>query len=112
VGAPAARRRGHVIARLWRGWTRGEDADAYGRYLELTGMTTARSTPGNRGAYVLARRDGDRAEFLTVLLWESLDAVQAFAGDEITRARFFPEDDRYLVDRELEVEHYEVVAGP
>jgi heme-degrading monooxygenase HmoA len=101
-----------VIARLWRGWTRAADADEYGRYLEASGMTVARSTPGNRGAYVLCRREGDRAEFLTLLLWDSLDAVQAFAGEEIARARFFSEDERFLVERELEVGHYEVVTGP
>jgi heme-degrading monooxygenase HmoA len=112
VGAPLARREDGVIARLWRGWTRAEDADEYGRYLERTGMTVARSTPGNRGAYVLCRPEGERAEFLTVLLWESQDFVRAFAGEQLTRARFFPEDDRFLVERELEVRHYEVVTGP
>jgi heme-degrading monooxygenase HmoA len=112
VGATLARREVIVIARLWRGWTGAEDADEYGRYLEESGMTAARSTSGNRGAYVLRRDDGERAEFLTVLLWESLDAVRAFAGEEITRARFFPEDDRFLVERETEVDHYDVVTGP
>jgi heme-degrading monooxygenase HmoA len=101
-----------VIARVWRGWTRADDGDEYGRYLEHTGMSTARSTPGNRGACVLRRRDGERVEFLTVLLWESLDGVRAFAGNDVTRARFFPEDERFLVERELEVGHYEVVSGP
>lgn len=75
-------------------------------------MPTARSTPGNRGAYVLSRCVGDRTEFMTVLLWDSHDAVKAFAGQEVTQARFFPEDDRFLAERELEVRHFEVVTGP
>jgi heme-degrading monooxygenase HmoA len=101
-----------VIARVWRGWTHAAEGDEYGRYLEETGMPTARSTPGNRGAYVLSRRVGDRTEFMTILLWDSLDAVKAFAGEDETQARFFPEDDRFLVERELEVRHFDVVTGP
>jgi heme-degrading monooxygenase HmoA len=97
-----------VIARIWRGWTATGDADAYAEYLLETGMKTARETPGNRGAYFLRRIDRGRAEFVTVILWDSLEAIRAFAGDEIERARFFPEDDRYLVEREQTVTHYEV----
>jgi heme-degrading monooxygenase HmoA len=97
-----------LIARVWRGWTAARDADAYAEYLLASGMKTARETPGNRGAYFLRRIDGGRAEFVTVILWDSLEAVRAFAGDEIERARFFPEDDRYLVEREQTVTHYEV----
>jgi heme-degrading monooxygenase HmoA len=97
-----------VIARVWRGWTAAEDAEAYADYIERTGMSSAREVPGNRGTYVLRRLDGERAEFVTVLLWESLDDVRAFAGDDLERAVFYPEDDRFLVERELRVAHYDV----
>jgi heme-degrading monooxygenase HmoA len=100
-----------VIARVWRGWTAAEDAEAYADYVERSGMSAAREVTGNRGAYVLRRLDGERAEFVTVLLWESLDDVRAFAGDELERAVFFPEDDRYLVERDLVVTHYEVTSA-
>lgn len=100
-----------MIARVWRGWTARRDADAYVDYLEETGMSAARAKPGNRGAYILRRDTGDRAEFVTVLLWETLDSVRAFAGDDVERAVFFPEDDRYLVERELSVAHYEVLGA-
>jgi heme-degrading monooxygenase HmoA len=66
-------------------------------------------TPGNRGFSVLHRPDGDREEFLTISLWESLDVIRAFAGDDIDRAVFYPEDERYLVERELTVSHFEYV---
>jgi heme-degrading monooxygenase HmoA len=99
-----------VIARVWRGATRAEDADAYAAYLEESGMRAARTLDGNRGTLVLRRVVDDRAEFTTVLLFESMEAVRAFAGDEPERAVFFPEDDRYLIERDLAVSHHEVDA--
>ncbi len=101
-----------MIARAWRGWTAVADADAYAGYIERVALPAFRETPGNRGAYVLRRLDRERAEFVTLSLWDDEDAVRAFAGDDLGRARFFPEDDRFLVERELHVTHYEVAAGP
>ena len=99
-----------MIARTWRGWTRPEDADAYVAYIEETGGKAARATPGNMGYYILRRDDGDRTEFVTMSLWESQDAIRAFAGDQLDVA-FFGDDDRFLVDRERFVTHYEI-TGP
>ena len=96
-----------MIARSWRGATRAEDGDSYATYLEESGMEAARGIPGSRGTLVLRRDVRDRAEFETILLFDSLDDVRAFAGEEIEAAVFFPEDDRYLVERDLEVSHYE-----
>lgn len=97
-----------MIARVWRGATLAENGDAYAQYLEDTGMRTARELPGSRGTLVLRRVRAGYAEFETILLFESMDDVRGFAGDEHDAAVFFPEDDRYLVERELEVRHYEV----
>jgi hypothetical protein len=58
------------------------------------------------------RVDGERAEILTLSLWESLDAVRGFAGEDITRAVFYPEDDAFLVERDLEAHHWVVVEPP
>ncbi len=101
-----------MIARIWRGWVRTEDRDANVDYIEGTGMAEYRRTPGNRGAHMLTRDLGDgRTEVMTVSFWESRDAISEFAGDDIERAVFYPEDDRYRVDRETTVTHFEVVAG-
>ena len=102
-----------MIARLWRGWTAAEDADSYVEYLNRTGMTEYRRTAGNRGAWILHRPQGDRVEFVTLSFWNSLDAVRGFAGDDVEQAVFYPEDDRFLVDRERHVHHYELLGpGP
>jgi len=97
-----------VIARVWRGATSAEDAEAYAAYVEESGTGPARKLAGARGTLVLRRTRGDRTEFETIILFESLDDVRAFAGDDLEAAVFFPEDDRYLVDRELTVSHHEV----
>jgi heme-degrading monooxygenase HmoA len=98
-----------LIARIWRGWTRREEAEAYVRYLEEVAAPDSLGTPGNRGFSVLHRPDGEREEFVTISLWDSLEAIHAFAGDDVEQAVFYPEDDRYLVKRELTVSHFEYV---
>jgi heme-degrading monooxygenase HmoA len=99
-----------MIARTWRGWTADEDADRYVSYLRETGVKEYRETPGNRGVLVLRRIEGGRAEFLLVSLWDSMDAVHAFSGPDERIAVFYPEDDRFLVERERYADHYEVAA--
>ena len=74
--------RTRMIARTWRGWTRRENSDAYLAYVERTGGTASRGTPGNKGFYVLRRDYGDRTEFVTISLWESLEAIRGFAGKD------------------------------
>jgi heme-degrading monooxygenase HmoA len=100
-----------VIARTWRGAVRAEDADAYLDYLEATGLKEYRETPGNRGVLALRRIEAGRCEYLIVSLWESLEAVRRFAGEDPEQAVFYPEDDRFLIDRDPTSVHYEVVAS-
>ena len=98
-----------MIARIWRGVVAAEHADAYADYMHETGVRGYTGSPGNRGVYMLRRSRDEKCEFLMVSLWDSLDDVRAFAGDDVERAIFYPEDDRFLVDRDLRVRHYEVV---
>jgi hypothetical protein len=79
-------------------------------YLVVTGVRESRAVPGNLGAGVLRRIDGDRAEFLFISLWDSMDAVRSFAGDEPERAVFYPEDVGFLVERDETVRHYEIAV--
>lgn len=100
-----------MIARIWRGAVRAEDADAYTRYMERTGLPGYRETPGNRGVYMLRREVGELCEFVMVTLWDSLEAIKAFAGDDLGDAVFYPEDDRFLVERDLKARHFDVAAA-
>ncbi|MET0975158.1 MAG: hypothetical protein ABWX82_05790 [Leifsonia sp.] len=98
-----------TVLRSWTGWIRRADREAYREYLEQTGLREYRDTPGNLGA-VLLYRDGedDRTEVRTLSLWRSREDIVAFAGRNIEVAVFYPDDDRYLVDRETTVEHFDV----
>ena len=89
---------------------RREDAAAYADYIANTGMAEYRSIPGNQGAWMLRRDNGDRSEIITFSLWNSRESIRAFAGDDIEKAVFYPEDDRFLIERDLTVSHYEVVG--
>jgi heme-degrading monooxygenase HmoA len=99
-----------MIARSWRGAVHTADAERYAEYIRGTGLAAYAATPGNRGAWML-RRDlhGGLTEFVTFSLWDSMDAVRAFAGDDPDAAVFYPEDDDFLVERDLRVRHHEIV---
>ncbi len=98
-----------MIARSWRGATRAQDAEKYLEYLHRTGLAEYRKTEGNRGVLALRRIVEDRAEFLLISLWNSRESIRQFAGDDMETAVFYPEDDRFLVERDEHVSHYEVV---
>ncbi|WP_106315217.1 antibiotic biosynthesis monooxygenase family protein [Actinoplanes italicus] len=100
-----------MIARMWRGWVATDRVAEYVAYIERTGLAGYRATPGNLGAQMWTRDLGDgRAEVTTLSWWESLEVIRGFAGDDIGRAVFYPEDDDFLLDRETTVTHHEVVA--
>jgi heme-degrading monooxygenase HmoA len=74
-----------MICRLWRGWTKDSDADKYDRYLrdELFPRVERELTQrGYRGYHVLRLKRAQQVEFVTMVWFESLDAVKAFAGDD------------------------------
>ena len=100
-----------MIARSWHGRVARARADAYARYLERTGLADYRASPGNTGVVVLRRDDGAVTHFTLVSFWESMDAIRRFAGDDAERARYYPEDDDYLLEREPRVTHYEVMSA-
>jgi heme-degrading monooxygenase HmoA len=99
-----------MIARIWRGVVRREDGDAYAKYMEETGVAGYVAVPGNRSVTMIRRDVGDRCEFIMFTLWDSLEAVKAFAGDDCETAVFYPEDDRFLVERDETSSHWEVAA--
>jgi hypothetical protein len=96
------------ILREWRAEIRRSKKDAYVDYVYSTGIAGYRQTRGNLGAAVAVRDlDDTRSEIVTLSWWESLDAIRAFAGDPVDQARYYPEDNEYLLTRPERVLHYE-----
>ena len=98
-----------MIARIWSGRVRAGDAKAYGDYLRQTGLADYKATQGNRGVLLIARREEEEVEFTFLTLWDSIEAIKRFAGEKYERARYYPEDRRFLLRRSRKVRHYEVL---
>lgn len=98
-----------MIARMWHGRVPAFKRESYIKYLNKTGIPDYKSTEGNLGVDMLTRTEGDEVHFLLISYWESLEVIKAFAGDQIDKARYYPEDKNYLQEFEPEVIHYEVV---
>jgi heme-degrading monooxygenase HmoA len=100
-----------MIARIWHGVTPIEKSDAYLEFLIERAIPDYQSVPGNRGVHVLREQRGDQAHFLTLTFWESVDAIRQFAGEDISRAKYYPEDKDFLLEFEPTVTHYEVFGS-
>jgi heme-degrading monooxygenase HmoA len=100
-----------MIARIWQGRTRTAQADAYEKYLQATGVATILKTQGNHGVEVLRRPDGAQTEFLVISYWESVAAIQKFAGADYRKAHVLARDAEFLIDAEPTVVHFEVVRA-
>jgi heme-degrading monooxygenase HmoA len=98
-----------AIARIWRGRTLAAKADEYQSYLDKTGISMVRATPGNLGVTVLRRDDAGKSEFLVLSIWESVDAIKKFAGEDYQKAVILPRDREYLLEVEPDVLHYEIL---
>ncbi len=101
-----------MIARTWSGRVPAHRAEAYFAYLQETGIPDLEATPGNLGVYVLRRAEGDSACFTMISLWRSEEAIRAFAGADLERARYYPEDADFLLELEPRVRHHEILWQP
>ncbi|NBE94939.1 antibiotic biosynthesis monooxygenase [Nonomuraea sp. KC401] len=97
-----------MIARSWHGRTPAGKSGAYLELMREVALPDYRSTPGNRGAYVLHRLDGEVAHFEMLTFWESEEAIKAFAGDDVTVAKYYDFDDDFLLEKEPRAVHHDV----
>jgi heme-degrading monooxygenase HmoA len=101
-----------MILRRWMGRIRTADEAEYRAYIADTGGNDYLSTPGNLGWQMLFRDLGDgTSEVTTLSWWTDLADIKAFAGEDYERARYYPEDDRFLLDRPPDVDHFRVADG-
>lgn len=97
-----------MIARIWRGYTRPEDANAYESMLKPELLPGISKVKGYRGSYLLRREAGEEIEFVTIILWDSLDAIRTVAGTDYETA-VIPEERRQFLSRhDVKATHYEI----
>ncbi|MGH9790832.1 MAG: antibiotic biosynthesis monooxygenase [Candidatus Acidiferrales bacterium] len=101
-----------MIARKWHGVTPASKSEAYHQYMLKVGVSDLRATPGNRGVYMWRRIEGDRAHFEIISLWDSYDDIRRFAGRDVEKAVYYPEDKDFLLELGPHVTHYEVLVHP
>ena len=97
-----------MITRIWHGITPATKADEYLRLMRTIAIPDYRSVRGNKGAYALRRIEGDTAHFLMLTFWESEEAIRAFAGNDITQAKYYDFDKDFLLELEPSSSHYEM----
>jgi hypothetical protein len=100
-----------MIARRWHGRVPAAKAEDYLRLMRDVGLADYRSTEGNREAWCLHRREGDIVHVEMVTLWDDLDSIRRFAGEDLAKAKYYAFDADYLLELEPEVTHFEVIES-
>lgn len=100
-----------MIVRVWHGRTSLQKAAEYAAFLVRRAIPDYRAVEGNLGAFVLQRPEEHVAHFLTVSLWSSVEAIKRFAGEDYELAKYYDEDENYLLEFETKVRHYDVAGG-
>jgi heme-degrading monooxygenase HmoA len=101
-----------MIGRVWRGWADETGATAYEAHFREEVQGALAAVPGCHGGYLLRHDSDDGVEFVTLTLFDSLDAVRAFAGEGYEQAVVAPAAQAALRDYERTVRHYTIVAEP
>jgi heme-degrading monooxygenase HmoA len=95
---------------MWHGRVATSKAQAYREFLRRRAIPDYRAVPGNISVHILERREGKVTHFITMTFWENLSVIRGFAGDDVERAKYYPEDTDFLLELEPTVVHYEVVG--
>jgi hypothetical protein len=100
-----------MVARVWKGWTRPANADRYLAHLTEKIFPEMRTLSGQAGAWVLRRPAEDSVEFIVMSVWQSRQAIQAFAGENIEIAVVPPEAQALLSNWDAHAFHYDIVVA-
>jgi heme-degrading monooxygenase HmoA len=99
-----------MIARIWHGYAKPEHADAYEAMLKPELLPGISKVKGFRGSYLMRREAGAEVEFITIILWDSIDAIRAVAGADYEKAVIPEERRKYLARYDAKAAHYEVTS--
>ena len=101
-----------MILREWRGRVPRAKGSAYLEFLRARAMPDYAAVPGHRGTWILMDEGPEVSEFVLLTLWDSREAIRGFAGDDISRARYYPEDPGFLLEMPERLRHYDVRERP
>jgi heme-degrading monooxygenase HmoA len=99
-----------VITRMWRGWTRSDQADRYELHYRSEVVPDLRQVRGFRGARLLRRTVGEETEFVSLTFFEDLDAIRSFAGADYETAVVVEEARKVLIRFDERVCHYQTAV--
>ncbi len=99
-----------MITRMWHGKVPTTKASAYRAFLNERAIPDYQSVAGNISVHILERTEGDITHFITLTFWQDMEAIKAFAGEDVEVAKYYPEDKDFLLEFEPHVVHYEVVG--
>ncbi len=99
-----------MIARIWHGKTKIEDFEEYTEFLKLRAIPDYKGTNGFVKLTFLRRIEGNIGHFTLITFWENLEVIKNFAGEDFEKAKYYPEDKKFLLEFEEKVTHYEVFA--
>lgn len=99
-----------MIVRMWHGKVPAAKAGAYREFLIARAIPDYQSVEGNVSVHILERSEGAVTHFITLTYWKDIDSIRAFAGDDLTAAKYYPEDEEFLLEFEPTVMHFEVVG--
>ena len=99
-----------MIVRMWHGRVPTTKAASYREFLNQRAIPDYQSVSGNLNVFVLERTEGEITHFITMTFWENMDVIRGFAGEDVERAKYYPEDQEFLLEFEPTVLHYEIVG--
>jgi antibiotic biosynthesis monooxygenase (ABM) superfamily enzyme len=101
-----------MIARIWHGWTKRQDARAYEEMLrdEIFPGIAQRNIKGYHGAELFIREDGDEVEFVTLLRFDSMDGAREFAGEDQSKPVIYPKAEALLTRMDERSQHYQIAV--
>jgi heme-degrading monooxygenase HmoA len=100
-----------MVARVWHGYTKPEHADSYEAMLKPELLPGLSKVKGFKGSYLLRKNAGSEVEFITIILWESIDSIRAVAGADYETAVIPEERRKFLARYDAKASHYEVTAS-
>lgn len=96
---------------MWHGRVPTDKAARYRRFLNERAIPDYRSVPGNVSVHILERQEGSITHFVTLTFWQDMAAIRGFTGEDVEAAKYYPEDNEYLLEFEPKVVHYDVAGN-